>query len=169
MSLDSICLSQRVQSSYVAVIDVSAIPRNSKFVTQLGKVKQMPFNKLHVPQALAAETCHAINNLLHDSLVETCAVNPQDYFCVVSRYAPDDMIFHPTFLGKRDPAATVVIEIPLLGGRTDAQKEALYKDVRRRLAGIGFNPDNSIMFLIENRPIDWSFSPAGSVKSVLGP
>jgi len=62
----------------------------------------------------------------------------------------------------------VVIEIALLGGRSDAQKEALYKDVRRRLAGIGFNPDNSIMFLLENRPIDWSFSPAGSVKSVLG-
>jgi hypothetical protein len=128
----------------------------------------MPFNKLHVPMNLRVETCHAINNLLHDSLVENCGSNPDDYFCIVSRYSPEDMILHPSFLGNRDPAATVVIEIALLGGRSDAQKEALYKDVRRRLAGIGFNPDNSIMFLLENRPIDWSFSPAGSVKSVLG-
>lgn len=128
----------------------------------------MPFNKLHVPENLAAETCHAINNLLHDSLVETCAVNPKDFFCLVCRYPADDMIFHPTFLGERDPSATIVIEIALLGGRTDAQKEALYTYIRERLDQIGFPPNNSIVFLIENNPIDWSFSRAGSVKSVLG-
>lgn len=128
----------------------------------------MPFNKLHVPQNLPAETCHAINDLLHDSLVETCGVNPDDYFCLVSRYAAEDMILHPTFLGNRDPASTVVIEIALLAGRSDEEKEALFKDVRHRLRGIDFNPDNSIIFLIENNPIDWSFSGAGSVKSVLG-
>ena len=128
----------------------------------------MPFNKLHVPQDLPVSTCHAINKLLHDSLVETCNVNPSDFFCLVSRYPTPDVIFHPTFLGHRDPAATIVIEIALLAGRTDVQKEALFTDVRRRLGEIGFEPNNSIMFLMENSPIDWSFSEAGSVKSVLG-
>jgi hypothetical protein len=128
----------------------------------------MPFNKLHVPQHLPAATCHAINDLLHESLVETCGVNPDDNFCLVSRYTDGDVMLHPTFLGKRDPAATVVIEISLLAGRADEKKEALFKDIRRRMRGIGFNPENSIVFLIENRPIDWSFSEAGSVKSVLG-
>lgn len=128
----------------------------------------MPFNKLHVPKHLPAETCHAINDLLHESLVATCGVNPDDFFCLVCRYEPDDMIFHPTFLGKRDPASTVVIEIALLAGRSDNQKEALYRDVRQRLGQVGFNPENSIIFLIENNLIDWSFSASGSVKSVLG-
>lgn len=128
----------------------------------------MPFNKLHVPKDLPVEACHAINNLLHDCLVETCGVNPDDYFCLVARYDADDMILHPTFLGKRDPAATIIIEIALLAGRSDEQKEALFKDVRQRLAAIQFPPENSIIFLLENRAIDWSFSPAGSVKSVLG-
>ncbi len=127
----------------------------------------MPFNKLHVPRHLPIETCRAINDLLHDSLVETCGVNPEDYFCLVSRYSSEDMILHPTFLGMRDPASTIVIEIALLAGRSDEQKEELFKDVRRRLRGVGFNPANSIIFLIENRPIDWSFSEAGSVQSVL--
>jgi hypothetical protein len=128
----------------------------------------MPFNKLHVPQALPIETCQAINDLLHASLVAICGVNPDDDFCLVSRYAHRDMIFHPTFLGRRDPDSTVVIEIALLAGRSDQQKEALYKDVRRRLREIGFDPNNSIILLIENRPIDWSFSEVGSVKTVLG-
>ena len=139
----------------------------SKIQSNVG-VLNMPFNKIHAPKSLPAETCHAINDLLHDSLVETCGVNPKDYFCLVARYEPDDMILHPTFMGKRDATSTIVIEIVLLAGRTDEQKEALYKDVRRRLQAIEFNPNNSIIFLIENKTVDWSFSPAGSVKSVLG-
>ncbi|WP_349363027.1 MAG: tautomerase family protein [Roseitalea porphyridii] len=128
----------------------------------------MPFNKLHVPQALSADTCRAINEELHESLVETCGVNPDDHFCLVARYQPGDMLLHPRFLGERDPEATIVIEIALLEGRTDEQKERLFKDVRERLNSIGFDANNSIMFLLENDPADWSFSPAGSVKSVLG-
>ncbi|MBA2742835.1 MAG: tautomerase family protein [Chthoniobacterales bacterium] len=129
----------------------------------------MPFNKLHVPRTLRVETCHAINDLLHASLVETCGVNPDDYFCLVSRYVQEDMILHPTFMGRRDPSSTIVIEIALLAGRSDDQKEAFYSDIRRRLREIDFNPNNAIIFLIENSPIDWSFSEAGSVKSVLKP
>lgn len=128
----------------------------------------MPFNRLHVPQELATETCQAINACLHASLVATCGVNPDDDFCLISRYPPGEMICHPTFLGRRDPSSTIIIEITLLAGRSDVQKEALYKDVRGRLAEIGFDPANSIVFLTENKPIDWSFSEAGSVKSVLG-
>lgn len=127
----------------------------------------MPFNKIHVPQDLPVQKCREINDLLHDSLVATCAVNPDDYFSVVSRYAPDDMILHPTFLGERDVAETIIIEITLLSGRSDDQKEALYFDVRERLKSIGFPPENSIIYLTENGPIDWSFSQAGSVKKVL--
>lgn len=128
----------------------------------------MPLNKLHVPDNLPIETCHQINDLLHDSLVETCAVNPEDDFCIIARYSPGDMILHPTFLGKRDVAATIIIDITLLSGRSDDQKEALYVDVRKRLDAIGFPPDNAIICLTENGPIDWSFSRQGSVKKVLG-
>ncbi|WP_227272412.1 tautomerase family protein [Roseobacter weihaiensis] len=128
----------------------------------------MPLNKLHVPENLPARTCRQINDLLHDSLVQTCAVNPDDYFCIVTRYAPEDMILHPTFLGERDVTATIIIEITLLSGRSDDQKEALYVDVRKRLEGIEFSSQNSIIYLTENGPIDWSFSEQGSVKKVLG-
>ncbi|MEL6818524.1 MAG: tautomerase family protein [Pseudomonadota bacterium] len=128
----------------------------------------MPLNKLHVPEGLSVATCHQINDLLHESLVETCAVNPKDYFCIVTRHAQEDMILHPTFLGERDGAATIIIDITLLAGRTDAQKEALYSDVRKRLDAIGFPSGNSIIYLTENGPIDWSFSKQGSVKKVLG-
>lgn len=128
----------------------------------------MPLTKLHVPHSLASETCRSIGDALHSSLVDTCGVNPDDNFCLVSRYAPDESIIHPTFLGKRDISSTIVVEITLLSGRSDDQKETFYKDFRERLRAIGFEPQNSIVFLTENTAIDWSFSEAGSVKSVLG-
>ncbi|MEM9133586.1 MAG: tautomerase family protein [Actinomycetota bacterium] len=128
----------------------------------------MPFNKLHVPTGTPAETCHRISDELHESLVNTCGVNAEDDFSLVCRYDPDDMLFHPTFLGVRNPANTIVIEITLLEGRTEEQKEALYQDVRRRLGELGLDPSSSIVFLNENRAIDWSFGPEGSVKHVLG-
>lgn len=128
----------------------------------------MPLNKLHVPRDLPAETCRQINGLLHASLVQCCAVHPEDDFCIIMRYAPGDMMLHPTYLGRRDPDATVIIDITLLGGRAEAQKEAFYDDLRNRLGQIGFPPDNAIIYLTENAPIDWSFSQAGSVKTVLG-
>lgn len=127
----------------------------------------MPFNKLHVPESFSSQTCHALNALLHDCLVETCGVVPDDDFCLINRYSPEDMIINPICLGNRDPAATVVIEIALLSGRTEAQKEALYAAVRHRMPGIGLKPENSIIYLLENSAIDWSFSEVGSVKRAL--
>lgn len=128
----------------------------------------MPLTKLHVPHSLPSETCRSIGESLHSSLVDTCGVNPDDNFCLVSRYSPGESIIHPTFLGNRDFNATIVVEITLLGGRSDDQKENFYKDFRNRLRGIGLDPKNSIVFLTENNAIDWSFSDEGSVKSVLG-
>ena len=128
----------------------------------------MPLNKLHVPRDLPAETCIQINTLLHATLVQHFAVNPEDDFCVVTRYTPEDMMLHPTFLGTRDASASIIIDITLMAGRTDAQKEAFYSDLRHQLQAIGFPPDNAIVYLTENSPIDWSFSQSGSVKKVLG-
>lgn len=128
----------------------------------------MPLNKIHAPRDLSPDMCRALNEELHASLVEHCGVNPDDHFCLVLRYEPADMMLHPTFLGTRDPDRTIVIEIALLGGRTDEQKETLYKDLRRRMRAIGFDPANSIVYLLENGAIDWSFSEEGSVKTALG-
>ncbi len=128
----------------------------------------MPFSKLHVPRHLPPSACQAINAELHESLVQCCAVNPDDNFCLVTRYDTQDMLLHPHFLGERDPDNTVVVEVALLSGRTEAQKEDFYADFRVRLQRIGFEPRNSIVFLLENSALDWSFSPEGSVRKQLG-
>jgi hypothetical protein len=65
-----------------------------------------------------------------------------------------------------DPTAYDAFRVRLSAGRNSATYRKT--DVRRRLNGIDINPANSIIFLTENKPVDWSFSEARSVKSVLG-
>jgi|GEM_PF-602599 len=127
----------------------------------------MPLSKIHVPESFPPALVSQIGQALHDSLVETCAVNPDDYFHYVHRYAAGDMQIHPTFLAPRDAARTLTIEVTLLAGRTDDQKEALYANLRDRLAALGLDPANAIVFLVENNAIDWSFTTGGSVKRVM--
>lgn len=127
----------------------------------------MPLSKIHAPKTLADDLCLEIAEHLHRSLVQTCGVHEDDNFCLVAKYAEAERILHPSFLGARDPSRTIVVEVTLLAGRSEDQKEALYQDFRNRAHRTGFDPANIIIFLVENSAVDWSFSSAGSVKSVL--
>ena len=89
--------------------------------------------------------------------------HPDDDFTLVTRYAPEDILLHPSHLCERDPTKTFIVEITLLSGRTADQKEALYRDVRQRIGRLGLKPENSILYLVENAPVDWSFHPDGSL------
>lgn len=128
----------------------------------------MPLSKIHAPETLPDPLCRQIAEQLHRSLVDTCGVHPDDNAYLISKYAGGRMNVHPTFLGKRDVKATIIVEVTFLSGRTNDQKEALYEDFRNGLKHIGVPPQNAIVSLVENHPIDWSFSEAGSVKRVLG-
>jgi len=126
----------------------------------------MPFAKINLPLEYDAQFGQSIAEELHLSLVKACGVHPDDNFCLISRSKDSERTIHPSFMGRRDPKKTVVIEITLLSGRADDQKEALYFDCRKRLEKLGVNGSDVIVYLVENRAIDWSFGPEGSVQKV---
>lgn len=129
----------------------------------------MPFTKLHVPQSLNSNACRDLALCLHDSLVEICGVHPNDDFCLICRYADEDRLIEPEFLGPRDPLKTVIAEVTLLAGRTPDTKEALYRDFGDRIEARGFERRNAVIFLVENSRIDWSFGLLGSLLSAPPP
>ena len=128
----------------------------------------MPINRLHVPRGLSEATCRALNALIHDAFVTACGVNPEDDFTYVARYDADDMLLHPSFLGPRDPARTVLLETTILGGRTAKQKEAFYTALYSGLPDIGLDPRNMIVSMTEATTRDFTFGPEGSVHKALG-
>jgi phenylpyruvate tautomerase PptA (4-oxalocrotonate tautomerase family) len=116
----------------------------------------MPLSRLSVPAHLPPSRIRALADAVHESLVETCGVEPNNRFQLVSTYASRMMFIDPTYGDvKRTPDGSV-IEILLLEGRTAEQKKNLFRRIADRAAGAGFAGDDVMITLIENVPANWS-------------
>jgi len=116
----------------------------------------MPLARLSVPAHLAPARIRALADAVHEGLVETCGVPPNDRFQLVSTYVPEMMFIDPTFPDvARTPDASI-IEILFLEGRTIDQKKNLFRRIADRAVRAGFSGDDVMITLIENATVDWS-------------
>ena len=116
----------------------------------------MPLARLSVPAHLAPAKIRALADAVHEGLVETCGVPPNDRFQLVSTYAREMMFIDPTFPDvARTPDASI-IEILFLEGRTIDQKKNLFRRIADRAVSAGFSGDDVMIALTENAPVDWS-------------
>ena len=101
----------------------------------------------------------ALGRAVHDALVETIGIPPDDRFQVLVGYdGTSSMLRYENFLGVQRDDGIVYVAITMRSGRTPAQKQALY----RRIAELaheyaGTEPRNMFVTLAENESIDWSF------------
>jgi hypothetical protein len=116
----------------------------------------VPLARISVPAHLAPAKIRALADAVHDGLVETCGVSPNDRFQLVSTYVREMMFIDPTFPDvARTPEASI-IEILFLQGRTVDQKRNLFRRIADRAVSAGFFGDDVMIALIENAPVDWS-------------
>lgn len=119
----------------------------------------MPLIRIELPAALPPDRWAAvIAEAVHDSMVETIDVPPDDRFQLIASHASTALVMDPHFPGQQRPAAPFIIEITLRAGRGDAKKRALYAAIERRLVQAGLPPNSAMVVLTENGPADWSFS-----------
>jgi phenylpyruvate tautomerase PptA (4-oxalocrotonate tautomerase family) len=116
----------------------------------------MPLARISVPAHLAPARIRALADAVHEGLVETCGVPPNDRFQLVSIYPREMMFIDPTFPDvARTPDASI-IEILFLEGRTIDQKKNLFQRIADRAVSAGFSGDDVMIVLTENAPVDWS-------------
>ncbi|MFD8500235.1 tautomerase family protein [Amycolatopsis sp. NPDC059657] len=108
--------------------------------------------------ALRADTARldALGRAVHDALVETIGIPPDDRFQVLTSH--DSTLRYDGFLGIDRDDDIVFVAITMRSGRSPELKRALY----RRIADLaheyaGTEPRNVVITLTENEPIDWSF------------
>ena len=119
----------------------------------------MPLVKFNVPQSLPDDRVAGLRSAVHEALVATANVPQDDLFHVVHRLDAKSLIVDPDFPGvERGPDAAIV-EITFRMGRTDTQKQALYREIVR-LAKVkaAFRPEDVMVVLTENTSLDWSFA-----------
>ncbi|WP_447042008.1 tautomerase family protein [Streptomyces sp. DSM 118878] len=100
----------------------------------------------------------ALGRAVQEALGETMGIPDDDHFQILTGHDGErGVVRHGTYLGVRRDDGIVYVAITLRGGRSAAQKQALY----RRIAELaqeyaGTEPRNMFVVLTENTNADWS-------------
>jgi phenylpyruvate tautomerase PptA (4-oxalocrotonate tautomerase family) len=118
----------------------------------------MPFVRIDA-LTTDGERLAALGRAVHDALVETIGIPPNDRFQVLTGHdGASSTLRYEEYLGLSHDDDMVFVAITMRSGRTQEQKQALY----RRIAELadeyaGTEPRNVLITLTENESIDWSF------------
>lgn len=103
----------------------------------------MPLVKFNVPRSLPDDRVAGLRSAVHEALVSTANVPQDDLFHIIHRLEPDSFVSDPAFPGMARSSDAVVIEITFRMGRTELQKQELYrKIVRLAQADAALRPDD---------------------------
>ena len=118
----------------------------------------MPLVRITLSQGASADHRRAIADGVHQALVETAAVPPDDRFQSVHEVAGSDLHWSATYLGLERTADVVFVQIFLNAGRTLEVKKALYARIAERLAEApGLRKEDVLVNLVEVPRENWSF------------
>jgi 4-oxalocrotonate tautomerase len=118
----------------------------------------MPLVKFNVPQSLPDNRLTGLRSAVHEALVATANVPSDDVFHVVHRLDHSGLLVDPGFPGVERSPEAVIIEITFRMGRTEAQKQALFRQIARLAqTRAAMRPDDVMVVLTENTSMDWSF------------
>ncbi|WP_030164402.1 tautomerase family protein [Streptomyces sp. NRRL S-813] len=117
----------------------------------------MPLVRIDVLGA-GAGRLDALGRAVHDALVETLGVPPDDRFQVLTAHdGTRGTLRYDDYLGVHRDEGIVHVAITMRSGRTDAQKQALYRRIAELAeAYAGTEPRNVFVTVTENGPADWS-------------
>jgi 4-oxalocrotonate tautomerase len=124
----------------------------------------MPLVCITLAQGTAPDHRRAVADGVHQALVETAGVPPDDRFQSVHEVPASDLYWSSTYLGLERTAAIVFIQIYLNLGRTVEVKKALYARIAEKLlASPGLRKEDVLVNLVEVPRENWSFG--GGVMS----
>ena len=114
--------------------------------------RNMPLVKISVLDHWSSSRIKELNQAVHDGLKSALGIEDWDYFHRVYKFSKDEFVF-PDFKSEN----FMIIELHIFSGRTDAQKEAVYREVCRSVGKLGIAPDDIRIQMIEQPDINWGF------------
>ncbi|MFW5418273.1 tautomerase family protein [Nocardiopsis sp. CNT-189] len=117
----------------------------------------MPFVRIDTLQA-GPRRLQALGRAVHEALVETLGVPPEDRFQVLTDHDGRSGALHcDDHLGVHRDEGIAYIAITMRAGRTPDQKRALYRRIAEPARDhAGTEPRNVFVTATENASIDWS-------------
>jgi 4-oxalocrotonate tautomerase len=118
----------------------------------------MPLVRIDFRAGRPAGAHQAIGEAVHQAMVETLNVPPDDRFQVITEHPPEGLVYDPRYLAIARSDGVVFVQITLNQGRTVDQKRALYARMAKLLeAHAGVRRQDVLVSLIEVPRENWSF------------
>lgn len=135
----------------------------------------MPFCRISLQRGQSPSFLQTLSDRLHQALVETFEVPPDDRFQVIHQHAPDELIFDAHYLCGPRSRGFILIAITAGRPRGRAVKQALYRRLAELLAEApGIRPQDVMVVINTTEAEDWSFGngmaamPAGQQPEQAG-
>jgi 4-oxalocrotonate tautomerase len=118
----------------------------------------MPLVRISLKKGRSSSDLSAIGDAIHQAMVETINVPPDDRFQIIQEHSPETLIADRRYLGIERGEEVVLIQITLNLGRTLEQKRALYGAIADRLTReAGIRRQDVLVNLVEVPKENWSF------------
>jgi phenylpyruvate tautomerase PptA (4-oxalocrotonate tautomerase family) len=118
----------------------------------------MPLVRITLAAGKPAQYRRAVADGIHDALVETASVPPEDRFQVVEEVSAGNLVCSPSYLGVDHTPDVIFVQIFLNRGRTVEVKAELYAAIAAKLAeSPGVRKGDVIVNLVEVSRENWCF------------
>jgi 4-oxalocrotonate tautomerase len=118
----------------------------------------MPLVRIDLRAGHSSAVRRALGDAVHQAMVETLGVPPDDRFQVITEHPPEGLVYDPGYLGIRRTDAVVFVQITLNAGRSVEQKRALYARIAELAAERAeIRASDLLVSLVEVSRENWSF------------
>jgi len=118
----------------------------------------MPLARISLRRGKPADYRRRVAQAVHQALVETFDVPPDDRFQVLAEYDAESLLYDRHYLGVERSDDLVIVELTVGFGRSLEQKRALFRHVAQNLAeAVGLRPEDAMIVLLETARVNWSF------------
>ncbi len=118
----------------------------------------MPLVRIDLRAGHSPAVRRAVCDAVHQAMVETLAVPPDDRFQVITEHPPEGLLYDPHYLGLARSDGVVFVQITLNAGRTVDQKRALYARIAELVSERAeVRRADVLVSLIEVARENWSF------------
>lgn len=118
----------------------------------------MPLVRIDLCRGTSPEYRKALADGVHQAMIESIAIPPDDRFQVITEHPPEGLIYDPQYLGVQRSDKVVFVQIAMSTGRKPQQKRKLFKRMAELLAASpGLRPQDLLINLVEVSWENWSF------------
>lgn len=119
----------------------------------------MPLVRIDLSKSASPEVVAAVSETVYEAMVNIANVPEHDKFQIISRHAPDELVYPAEgYLGVDYTPDIVFIQVTWNAGRTVEVKKAFYRAIADGIhAKVGVRKEDVWISLVDVAREDWSF------------